>query len=107
MSDGAHRVLTVLRGVADVIGVRPHDVRYSHPQRLYDLGGLVYRQRRLCEIRERTLGVKIELSDFVEGTHDTNSLERLAKGADNLFVVGAPDEDEVILLRREPARFDV
>jgi hypothetical protein len=47
-----HRVLAVLRRVADVVLARQTDRREAALQRVHDLAGVVDRERRLGETRE-------------------------------------------------------
>ncbi len=108
MGYGAHGVLAILRGVTDVVRVGPVDVGKARAQGLDDLGRLVDRQRRLRQVRQRPSRDRDPgVATSSTAGHDANVLGGFAERPLDLFVIGVPDKDEVVVLRGEAARLDM
>ncbi len=92
-------VLPVLRGVADVVLLRPDDGRVPAAQGGDDLDRLVHRQRRLRDERD-ALGVRdLEAVDLGDGADQLDRLGRLAHRADHLLVPLVADQDDRVPVR--------
>ncbi len=102
-----HRLLTVLRGVADVVPRRADDLRQFLPQPLDDLRGIINGERRLRKIGH--LGwvghfQRVNIGCFL---HQADRLRRLAHRADHLVVPRVPDQQDRVSLPGEAYRFEM
>jgi hypothetical protein len=98
VGDIADGHLAVLRGVADVLRVRPGDVGVLGLEGVDDVAGLVERERGLREVSD-TIGVRhLKGFDVGDVRDDLGDIGRFAEGAFDLVVVAVADEDQRVAL---------
>ena len=96
------RVLPVLRGVADVVLLRPDDRRVALPQRRDDLDRLVHGQRRLRDEGDPLGILDLQAVDLGDGSDQLDRVGRLAHRADDFLVTLVADQDDRVAVGGEP-----
>src|SRR5262245_16953853 len=102
-----HRVLTVLGRVADVVLVRPDDLRVLPHERVDHYLRLVHAERRLCQEGEFRIDRQAECVDIVRVLHQHDAGRGFAHRPDYLVVPLVADEDDRVALARELQRLHV
>ena len=101
------RGLPVLRGITDVVAGRVDQQREPLAERGDRLQGLVDRQRRLGQPGDLGRVAHLGPRAVSRAVHQADVFGRLPGGADHFLVSLVPDEQDVVVLRREPARLVV
>ena len=101
------RPLAVGGRVADVLFLRPDDLREAPAQGRDDLGGLVDRERRLGDVREPGVGRELERLGLGDVLHEDRRVRRLAHRADDLLVPGVADQEHGVAVGRVALRLDM
>ena len=96
------RHLPVLGGVADVVRGRVQQQREALADRVHDRHRLVDRQRGLGQPGDLGRVAHLEVGDVLGGLHQLDVPRGLACGALDLLVPGVPDQQDVVVLGREP-----
>ena len=99
--------LAVRRGVTDVVGARPGDVREALAQLVDDRARLVDRERGLRDVGDAVGIGDLERVDVVLGLDQDDVLGRLAHRALDLLVAAVADEDDRVALLGELDRLAV
>ena len=104
--DRPHRVLAVLRGIADIVGRRAHQSGEPLPQHVHHLGDIVKGQRGLGHVGG-AVGIGEVDGRRLLGRRDQPDVGQLAHRALDLVVVGVADEDHAVVAGGEAAHFAV
>ena len=102
-----HRPLAIGGRVADVLALRPADLREAALQHLDDLRGLVDRERGLRDVGERRVLRQCQPLGVLDGLDERDRLRRLADRADDLLVAGMTDQHDPHPVGRIPSRLYV
>jgi hypothetical protein len=91
----AHRLLAILRGVADVAHIRAGDGRKARLQGRDDPARIVHRQRRLGDVGQ-FLGVRdVQRGDVVHGLHQMHLAVDLPDRAGDFGMAGMADQHDL------------
>ena len=82
-------------------------MREATLQHVDDLCGLVDRQRRLRDVRNRSVGRQVERLGLLDGLDEHGRVGRFAHGADHLLVPGMADQHDAVPLGRIAPRLHV
>ena len=99
-------VLTVLRGVADVVFFRTEDVRIACGEPLDEAPGVVDRQRRLGDVGA-AFGVEREPGDVLLGLDEVDAIGHLPHRAFHLGMPSVADHHDVVALAVQALYFVV
>src|SRR5947209_11147864 len=91
-----HRHLAVLGGIADILGMRPLNVRELAAQRFNNISCLVQTKRRLREISDSIRIRHRQRFDLSRRTYNLGHGRRLTERADYFIVIAVADEDKRI-----------
>ena len=94
-----HRLLAILRGVADVVLRRGRDVRKPLLQPVDDPVGIVHAERRLRQIRHLALVGDFQRRHVLRRLDQHDRLGRFAHRADHLVVALVADQQNRVALR--------
>src|ERR1022692_2257173 len=101
--DILYRGLPVLRGIANVLRVRPLDIGEPLPERRDDVAGFVETQRGLRQISDAVGIGNLQVFHVLRRVHHLGHVGRFAKRANDFIVVAMADEDERIAF---PSKLD-
>ncbi len=103
----SHGLLTVLRGVADIIFGWAIDLREPRPQSADHAVGIVDAERRLGQISEPSPRRELEFIDTGLILDEHDCLGRLTHGSENFIVTLVTDEDDRVARFGVLDRFEV
>ena len=99
-----HRLLTILRGIADVFLLRTHNVGKPLLELGDDADGFSHRERGLREIGQTVDVFELDRRGIVDRLHQTEGIGGLAHRADHLVVPRMPDQNDRVTVAGEADR---
>src|SRR5665213_3141147 len=107
MRDVLHRDLPILRGIADILRVRPHNVRKLRLKGMNDVARLIETEGRLREVSHAIRVRNFEGGDFFRRRNHMRDVRSLAQGSLDFVMIAMPDQYQREALPGKIDGFDV